>query len=355
MRPVLIRLLLDHPWTLWVTHEDGVPAVGAAVVWSILGICGLLWFLFRKQRSWSGEQTANLVIWGIVLIGLSVQGPRLSVTSVPVFGYGFMVLCGFLSAIWLGQRQARLEGLDPALVFDAGFMILVFGILGGRLFYIIQHHDRVFRQAESLKERLIAAVNLSNGGLVLIGAMLGGAAGFYWFTRKRRFDVLRFLDAITPAIFLAIMFGRIGCLLYGCCFGDPSTLPWAITFPQGSPPFQTFVHRGFLAPEATVCGPLHPTQIYSSLNALLLCLLTLSYRRYRTHPGSLFALGLILYPLTRFLIEYLRSDELGQFGTRLTISQCLSLILFLAGCGFAFWLHRTHPRWASPSGEQSGD
>ena len=363
MRPVLIRLLLDHPWTPWVADVQGVPGIGIALLVAVLGLGLFGWVISRRGRNWTMDDRANFVVWLGLLIALTFLAPRLPpwlagfvppapevpggplvpaapVTSLPIFGYGFMVLLGFLTATWFGQRRARQEGLDPNIVFDATFWTLIGGVLGGRLFYILQHGDVVFRNAQGLGGHLIAAVNLSNGGLVLIGAMFGGAAAFFAACRMRKVAALPLLDVLTPAIFIGEGFGRIGCLMYGCCFGDPSHLPWAVTFGPGSAAFQALVERGFVLPDAPACMPLHPTQVYSSLNAFLLALVTYAYYPWRRHAGGVFALGLILYPITRFLIEFVRGDELGQLGTGLTISQLLSIGLLLVGLGLAEWLRR---------------
>ena len=85
---------------------------------------------------------------------------------------------------------------------------------------------------------------------------------------------------------------------------------------------------------------LHPSQVYSAFNGLVLCLVTASLFRHSRRPGQTTAIALVVYPITRFLLEILRGDEMGQFGTSLTISQCFSLLLFAIGLGFVAWLSR---------------
>jgi phosphatidylglycerol:prolipoprotein diacylglycerol transferase len=347
MRPILFRILLDRPWLLWESNVQGVPGVGAAVVWCVLGLLVLAYVLCRRGLQVTADDRANAIVWGLGLLALTFGAPRLPIDSWPLFGYGTLVLTGFLVGTWLGQQRARRAGIDPAVVFDATFWTLVFGVLGGRLFYLIQHGDRVFAKAQGLGQILIAAINLSDGGLVLIGSMLGGAIGYFLTCRRRQVPALKLLDLLAPSIFIGIGFGRIGCFLYGCCFGDPSSLPWAVTFPHGSIDFKTqsaafgtLAARGFISPEAPGTMPLHPTQLYSAFDGFLLALVTYAYYPFRRHIGGAFTLGLILYPITRFFIEYLRADELGQLGTGLTISQLLSIGLLASGLGLAGWLSR---------------
>ena len=130
----------------------------------------------------------------------------------------------------------------------------------------------------------------------------------------------------------------------GCCYGDPCDLPWAITFPKESVPFLAQVDRGMILPDAPASLALHPTQIYSALNAAVLWAVTATYYRFRPKDGAVLAVGWLLYPLARFTIEILRGDEMYQFTdvVSLTISQWGSVVLFLTGLVFVAFL-RTRP------------
>ena len=139
----------------------------------------------------------------------------------------------------------------------------------------------------------------------------------------------------------------MGCLLHGCCYGDVCSLPWAIHFPFDSVPYKVLVERGYLAHDALQSLPLHPTQLYDSINALLLVILTWTCYPFRRRSGEILAIGWIAYPINRFLIEFLRSDESGKFGTPLTISQWGSIALLAAGIAFLVWLE-TRPSGVEP-------
>ncbi len=350
MRQTLIRIFLDQPWTLWKTDPvTGFPGPGIGV--ALLAVL-LVWAAVQLIRRRSLVAAENRPVLGTFLVALVAAGfapmvaARLGRTSFPIFGYGFMLLIGFLAGLKFAERRARRAGLDPSLVFDLGFWLLIAGVGGARLFYIVQKPDEVFAGKQGL-DAVKAAVNLSQGGLVLYGGLIGGAVAYFLFCYRHAINPLRLADIATPSIFIGIGFGRIGCLLNGCCYGGRCELPWAITFPQGSVPWQAMVQRGFLDPNSPLTFAIHPTQIYSSINAFLLAWVTTAFYPRRRHEGETFALACILYSITRFTIEFLRSDELGQLGTGLTISQLVSIGILVAGIGLMSFLNRRRGSRAS--------
>ena len=167
--------------------------------------------------------------------------------------------------------------------------------------------------------------------MVLYGGVILALIAYFLFCRSRKLSPLLMGDVIMPSFCVGLAFGRIGCFFNGCCYGDRCELPWSVQFPLGSVSDMTLVEQGFVGAAETTTLYLHPTQFYSSFNALLLAFLTHSYFRYRHKDGAVMALALLTYPVTRFVIEYLRGDELGKFNTSLTISQWVSLGLFTFG------------------------
>ncbi len=266
--------------------------------------------------------------------------------SLPIRGYGFMMFLGFIGAGIIATQLAIRVGLTSDVIWDLGIWALLGGIVGARIFYLVQYHERVFGGKKGF-ELLAAPFQLQEGGLVLLGGLILGSGVFFGYCLYRGLKPLLMADIGVPAFFLALAFGRLGCLMNGCCYGDRCGLPWAIEFPLGSVPDMALVQRGFIASDSFSSMLLHPSQIYSSINALILAILTATYFRYRTRDGSVLALGMLTYPITRFAIEYLRGDEMGQFGTSFTISQWVSMGLFSAGLLFTFWLS-TRPHSLTP-------
>lgn len=349
MRQVLFRI----PWQGIEIGSFTIPLFGFGVLfWLLLALIG--WTLYSTMRSPAAksrkpEQKQDSldigsiffwIVFAILILQAPVIGPRIAPEGLPIFGYGVMLLIGLTSAVMLADWRARYAGMPPETIWDLAIWLFIPGIMGARLFYLVQYHDRVYFGVKNIPQFLWATVNLSEGGIVLYGGLLAGAASYFIFCASRKLPPLQVADIITPSVFIGIGFGRIGCLLNGCCYGDACSLPWGLPFPAGSVPFMALVERGFLAPDAVATPPLHPTQIYAAIDGFLIAGLTLWYFPYRRVAGDVLGLALLISPLTRFLIEILRGDEYGQLGTSLTISQWVSLGIFSAGLVFQVYLSR---------------
>lgn len=347
MRQVLFRI----PWDGFDLAGIHVPLFGWGLLLLLWGLT-IAWTFYQMygRRPAPGQLSldpATVVMWlalGALILKAPELGPRLAPTGLPIFGYGVMLLCGLISAIALAEVRAQRMGLPAETIMDLALWLIFPGIIGARLFYLIQYRERVYAGTTSLGDAIFRTINLAEGGIVLYGALLAGAASYFTFCYRRRLAPLQLADVITPSVFVGIGFGRLGCLLNGCCYGDYCSLPWGIQFPQGSGPATALVLRGFLPPDAGATFPLHPTQIYSALDGFLIAILCLWYTPVRRVPGDVFGLAILIYPATRFLIEFVRGDEFGQWGTTLTISQWISGAVFLAGLAFQIDLSRRAAR-----------
>ncbi len=341
MRQVLFRI----PWAGIPWGAGHIPLFGAGlllVLWMLFGVWSLR-ALAKSAGKWTFPDPTAAILWTVVAAAIFQApqfGPRIAPQGIPLFGYGLMMLLGLLSAIVLAEYRARQAGYAPEMIWDLATALFIPGIIGARVYYLVQHGDKVFVGKQGLPEILFAAVNLSEGGLVLYGGLIAGTVAYFVFCFWKHLPPLRIADIITPSVCVGIGFGRIGCLLNGCCFGDRCELPWGIVFPHDSVPFLALVQRGFLAPDALATPPLHPTQIYSSLDGFFTAALVLWYSRFRRVPGDVFGLALLILPVSRFLIEFLRGDEYGQWGTSLTSAQMVSIGLFSIGVVLQVYLGR---------------
>jgi prolipoprotein diacylglyceryltransferase len=151
-----------------------------------------------------------------------------------LFGYGVMVVLGFVAAVLLARRRARLAGERPEHISAAALLALLGGVLGARGAYVALHWSE-FAAAPNL---LSAMLNITAGGLVYYGAIAGGAIAIIAYVLIRRLPIRRYADIIAPCLMLGLAFGRAGCLLNGCCWGEPcrAEAPFAQTFPMVSRP-----------------------------------------------------------------------------------------------------------------------
>jgi phosphatidylglycerol:prolipoprotein diacylglycerol transferase len=351
MRQTLIQLQLDSLFGISESAQ-GIPELGIgwmAVPWTVLSI---YWFWRTStNRAQADEDPQSDIkalatqfvigLCGLVAVSLVSRGGDPGPT-VPVYGYGFLVFLGCVAAGMLAVRHARRMQIPEQLVWDLAIWLFAAGVIGARGWYVLQYHEPLFAKTTSPLGQLKAAVDISSGGLVLYGGVGLSLLALLVFARRNRHicSPLKLVDLIVPSFFLALAFGRLGCLMNGCCWGDACELPWAIRFPHDSVPFNSLAARGFIDPDAPGTFGLHPSQIYSSFNGLVLCLVTSSIFRNSRQHGQTLAVALVVYPITRFLLEILRADEISQFGTGLTISQCFSLVLLCVGIAFSVWLRR---------------
>ncbi len=349
VRQVLLRIPIRGDWSLGPLGD--VPGFGFGIVllaWCLFGAFSLR-RLLKSEGGFTSELKVAAGYWtafavGIVLIP-SIVPPQ--ITHLPVFGYGAMLVAGVLACGWTAARRAPLASADPTFAREIAVWIVLSGVVGARLFHLVQYRERVFAGCESVADYVKASVNLPDGGLVLYGGIILATITYFVMCRMNKVDPLKFGDAMIPAVFVGIAFGRLGCFLNGCCYGNACSLPWAVQFPKDSVPWNALVQRGFLMPDALQTMSLHPTQIYSSINGVVLAAIMIAYYRYRKGDGSVIALAMMLYPISRISLEILRNDELGQLGTGLTISQLVSLGVLLAGMLLSWW------SWTRPSSQLS--
>jgi phosphatidylglycerol:prolipoprotein diacylglycerol transferase len=253
---------------------------------------------------------------------------RVPYVGLPVFGFGLMLTIALFASMALAEWRARREGLDPDQVSYLAIWTLVGGLIGARLFFIIEYWDN-FKSFWEIFE-------IWNGGIVFYGCIIGGAIAILTFRKLHPFPLRPMVDLIAPTLAVGAAFGRIGCFLNGCCYGDVCSLPWAVTFPKGSSPWNHQANLGQISEAAARSLPVHPTQLYSAIDGFLLLFLLSAYYPLRRRDGEVMALLMVTYPVTRFLIERLRSDEPGiVFG--LTISQAISAAIFAGG--LVYWAY----------------
>jgi phosphatidylglycerol:prolipoprotein diacylglycerol transferase len=221
--------------------------------------------------------------------------------------FGVMVALGFIVPAFILEREFPRKGLDARLAFTTVLAAAVGGMLGGRVYYTIEHWDRVLEQPVRML--------LTGSGLVWYGGLVGGvlAVASYCYVKKVSFLVV--CDLFAPMLALGHVFGRLGCLLSGDGdYGPPSGVPWAMAFPRGAVPTTEKVH---------------PTPIYDIILLLAVFAFLWAIRKRDYRPGYLFGVYLILSGIARFITEFYRLTPEVWLG--LTTAQLFSIALVVTG------------------------
>jgi phosphatidylglycerol:prolipoprotein diacylglycerol transferase len=284
--------------------------------------------------------------------------------------YFTLLFLGFLVAIWFTQREFRRRGIDPIHAVDLGMVALITGLLGARLLHIVADGyfwnyvytctdptlvDWGYSRAECgaigwkwLPEvsrctppeaDCLFALKVWKGGLAYYGGLLLAVPSCLYFLSRRKVPLADGADAAGIAIILGLIFGRLGCFLAGCCFGQVCDLPWAVSFPAGS---EASKHQAQLGEQVSAVFPelsahvphskgvasllVHPTQLYEAGACVLIVLFLAFWLRPRQQwRGQLFFASLFLYGIARFLVEFLRDDDRGLWSFGLSTSQYIAI------------------------------
>ena len=229
----------------------------------------------------------------------------------PVYTYGVLLAAAYLLGLQFALVRARARGLDANRVMDLGIWIIISALIGAKLLLLVVDFD-TFRQ----NPRELLAL-LRSGG-VFYGGLIAAVAVAMWYMRRHHLPLWSVSDAFAPGIALGHVIGRLGCFFAGCCFGRAADVPWAVTFTS------EYAAKNV---GTTLNVPLHPTQLYEAgAELVILGILLVMERRGRPFAGRTFWGYMLLYGITRFVIEFYRGDARGMVGD-LSTSQFVSVLL----------------------------
>ena len=294
-----------------------------------------------------------------------------------IYSYGLMLVMGFIVGIYLIQRNARRAGASPDAAAMCGILALVGGISGSRIAYVIQHWESQFAHADN---KIAAVLNLTSGGLIYYGGVVLAIVLVVCYLLAKGLSVRRYLDFLAVSMMVGLAFGRVGCLLNGCCYGGLCDEKWPLAiqfpmyskplakldgrenpFPAGaqspSPAYSHHLGKGWLYPDLRLVDArgqlippseldeaqvsvaeqsrslhVHPAQALGIVNALLIAGLVACFYRLRRREGQAFAVMLMAYAVSRFALESIRDDNPHDLlAGVLTHNQYTSTAMFLAG------------------------
>lgn len=297
----------------------------------------------------------------------------------PVYGYGLMLVIGFMLGAQLAKYLARRMGYNGDTFINACLLGLVTGVVGARLSHVLEslaaHNHEFADNGKSIGQNLLGMLNVSSGGLTFYGGFLLATPVLIWYAIRKHVPLLRGMDIIAPCLMIGLAFGRIGCYLNGCCYGEECNPAWGVNFPYGSNAFveqyakgeidvpdefkdfatpiphepaepghkvpytgqlyrlltKEEVHRKGLDKDAEKLSAksVYPTELYSAFNSFLVAGILVTYFSMRPAAGRVFGLMLILEGFSRYLLEMVRVEP-AVWG-KLSLSMVIGLGLVIAG------------------------
>ena len=257
----------------------------------------------------------------------------LEIGKLQIRWYGIFMAIGFLAGFLLVQYRAEKKGFAKEQAADLLFWSLIGGLVGARLLYVFQNWDHFSRD-------WLEIVKIYHGGLVFYGGLTGAVLAIVALSLRYRWSLRKVGDLLAPALPLGQAFGRIGCLLNGCCFGKPWSGFFSITYPTHSEVAFVQYQKGLIATTTSACLPVIPIQFMHSLMGAVICTTLLLLDKRFKKSGLLFPTYLVLYATGRFVLEFGRGDYLNMIGP-LTPAQAICLFLLPLGL---FWLILEHKR-----------
>ena len=282
----------------------------------------------------------------------------------PVFGYGLFLMLGFVVGLVFAWSRAKKAGISGDAALDIGLISIFAGVVGARVAYLLIDYQPVDGNYGNWKEWLA----VWQGGLTFQGGLFLALVACWLYLKKKRIGIGKMFDVFAPSLAIGVGFGRLGCLLNGCCWGKlaPAGTWWSMRFPDNIEPMaiQHWIHRthpeqwseivsGLGYPAGTLPTiPIYATQIVSALGLFLIAAgLIWAERKWRNHvDGQVINWFLFAYAIGRFIIEYWRDDTPLRYGfgsfPGLRLGQWLAVAMFAAALVIQFFLNRNKKKKA---------
>ncbi len=278
--------------------------------------------------------------------------------GISIYSYGVLTALGYLTGIWLITREAARAEIDPKIIIEMAFPVLIWTMIGARLLYIITNIPSYIDMC-STQNDCFAVFRVWEGGLVFYGGLIGGFSAAVYYIRKYKLNTFKLLDVLAMGMPLGHAIGRLGCFSAGCCYGHETNSFLGVSFPQNSIPFNDEVLKGVIDVHANHSLSIHPTQLYEALGVSIIFLILWLFRNKKKFHGQIGLLYVILYSVERSIVEIFRGDgirkHLFKWSPRsltdflglpkgsaiiLSTSQFISLIIVIIAVGFMIYLSK---------------
>lgn len=283
----------------------------AVAVIAVVGIAILVSRTVAKRLN--RERFISVLFWVLVL---SVVAMIPLLKTVTIYSFGLLLVVAVVVCSLMLAHDAAQKKIDADIIFDLVFWVMVGGVVGARLFYVLLNPTFFLEHPEEI-------IMIQNGGLAWQGGLILGFITGVMFVKKRKLSLSLMLDLAAPYLALGQAFGRIGCFLNGCCYGKEAS--WGIYFP---------VHQAHL----------HPTQLYDAGGLFIIFLILKRYQRFSEIQGLVFASYLILVSSLRFAVEFFRADhEVLIFGLSVYQYVCFGLLMFAFIFAYVMLIRHSKP------------
>jgi phosphatidylglycerol:prolipoprotein diacylglycerol transferase len=237
--------------------------------------------------------------------------------------YGVMLVIAFLVAIFrtygaAKKYRAELGNIKPDDILDVGILMIVCGIVGARLLFVVLEWT-------TYRQNPMSMLKIWEGGLSFHGALFGGLIPLIIYCIRKKYSVLKVADLFAPSVMIAYAIGRVGCFLNGCCYGVPTRMPWGVRFDD----------------DGVWTVPSHPTQLYATAISLVFFGVLVWMERRKAYDGQLLCWYMIFAAIERFTMEIWRAgvtSTVVAFG--LTDTQVLCVIMLVGAAIGAVTLRR---------------
>jgi len=255
---------------------------------------------------------------------------RIGSLELPIRWYGILIMTAVVVGAWIAEREIKRKGGNPDFIWDAMLYVLPAGIIGARLWYVV---NDILGGNPRFLDNPIRIINIPEGGLHIYGAILLGGLVALWYARKYKVDIWMVLDSVAPGLLIGQAIARPANFINQELYGPPTDLAWGIPI---DPAHRIYpFHDLSKYPETT---RFHPTFAYEMIwNIFSAAILLYISRRFskQLKPGTIFAGWLIFAGMGRFIIEFFRPDQPRIPGTDISFTSIVAGLMFLLG---GLWL-----------------